>query len=296
VTIFFDRLCSRLRNPINISIRLGSWLLCVLVLACGRQQLDDPSGAGSAGSTGTGGSVGIAGAAGAGSGGITGAAGTAGASGSGGTTTASGAGKFFDVCLVQADCYTGLSCICGICSTPCDPGTCTRLPVGATCPTYLPSTSACLVPTTAICVIECSTDGDCRSLGPTAVCTAGWCRRPLLVTVVDGGVLTCADRAANMEALLDPAIASADRSCMTDADCVLAPTGNECFGGGCGGVPVSMAGAAKIKAELGTLQNQDCDAVLRAGCVGPGLIRCPDGGYATCVAGQCQNNGPVRGP
>jgi hypothetical protein len=34
-----------------------------------------------------------------------------------------------------------------------------------------------------------------------------------LVTIVDGGVLTCADRAAEMKAQLDPIVA--DRACMT---------------------------------------------------------------------------------
>ena len=258
--------------------------LAVGALSCGGQPL--PIGAaGAAGS-----STGSAGATSA-----TGSAGATSVSGSAGATTASGAGKFSDVCLAQSDCSTGLSCICGLCSTPCMPGSCTRLPVVATCPRYLPSTSACLIPT-AICVIECSTDSDCLSLGPTAVCTAGWCRRPSLVTIVDGGVLTCADRASEMKAQLDPIVASADRACITDADCVLAPLVNACYGDGCGGAPVSTAGAATIAAELATIQNQDCDAAFRAGCVGSGVVRCPDYGAATCGAGQCQNNGPVRGP
>jgi hypothetical protein len=61
----------------RVSTRLGSSLLCVLVLGCGRQQLDDPSGAGPAGSTGEGGSAGSAGTD-AGGAGLAGATGTAG--------------------------------------------------------------------------------------------------------------------------------------------------------------------------------------------------------------------------
>jgi hypothetical protein len=287
-------------------LSVGLWLsvVCSLgLLACGSKPLVVSSagtggGNGSAGATGSAGAIGVAGTAGAkGTAGAASEPGTAGATGTGGTTTSSGAGKFSDVCLVQADCSTGLSCICGICSMPCKPESCTRLPVVATCPTALPSTSACVDPT-AICVVECMTDGDCRSigLGPTAVCTVGWCRRPQLVTIEDGGVITCADRMAEMKAQLDPIVASADRACMTDADCVLAPLGNACYGDGCGGVPVSMAGAATIAAELATLQNQSCDAAFRAGCVGAGRTNCPNEGYATCVANQCQNNGPVPAP
>jgi hypothetical protein len=99
-----------------------------------------------------------------------------------------------------------------------------------------------------------------------------------------------------MKAKLDPVVASADRACMTDSDCVLAPLGNACYGDGCSGVAVSVAGAATIAAELTTLQNQGCDAAFRAGCVGPGHVNCPEEGASTCVANQCQNTGPIRGP
>lgn len=144
------------------------------------------------------------------------------------------------------------------------------------------------------CEIECMTDGDCSALGPTGVCTAGSCRRPLLVTVVDGNVLTCADRIAQMRAKLDPVVASADRSCMTNTDCVLAPLGNGCYGDGCSGAAVNVDGAAAIAKELTTL-NQGCDAAFRAGCVGVGHTNCPYEGTSTCVAGQCQNTGPFPG-
>lgn len=169
-----------------------------------------------------------------------------------------------------------------------DANGCSGLAVAAMCPDSIPLTSACVEPpVTAVCVIACSTDGDCGALGPAAVCTVGWCRRPLLVSSVGGSATTCADRAAEMKAMLDPVVARADRSCETSADCVRAPLGNSCFGDGCSGVDVSNAGAATIAAELTTLQSQDCDAAFAAGCVGPGTTNCPEEGVPACVAGQC---------
>ena len=101
---------------------------------------------------------------------------------------------------------------------------------------------------------------------------------------------------AEMKAQLDPIVASADRACMTDADCVTAYLGNACFGDGCSGVAVSVAGAATIAAELTTLQNQGCDAAFRAGCLGSGLVNCPADNNPACVANVCQEVGPIPGP
>jgi hypothetical protein len=314
------------------SVGLLLSVVCSLtMLACGRQQLDDPGGIGSAnakgstgsagalGGTGTAGATNASGAAGAtivtgsagattvtgsagatnatGAAGATNATGSAGATGSGGTTMVSGRGKLFDVCLVQSDCSAGLECYCGICTTPCMPGGCTGLPIVATCPDTVPWTSACTgLPLQSECAIECLADSDCRELGPTGVCTAGWCRRPLLVSIVNGSVVTCADRTADMKAQLDPIVASADRVCMTDADCVQAPLWNACYGDGCGGAAVNASGASAIAAELTTLQNQGCDAAFRAGCVGVGTSRCPEEGGPACVANECKIVGPIRGP
>jgi hypothetical protein len=304
------------------AIGLSLAVVCSLTtFVCGRQQLDEAGGTASAGATGSAagsrgvtGSVGATGSTGAtgatGSAGVTGAAGATGATGVGttgsaGATGAAGTmtksahgGKLFDVCVGVSGCSPGLECFCGICTKPCmAPSSCVGLAHGATCPTTTPWTSACTAPPLlAECVIECSTDGDCGALGPTAVCTRGWCRRPLLVTVTGGAVLTCADREAAMKARLDPVVASADRSCMTDADCIRASLVNSCYGSGCTGVSVSAAGAATIAAELTALQNQDCDAAFRAGCVGEGNTRCPEQGFPACVAGSCQEVPPIRGP
>jgi hypothetical protein len=136
------------------------------------------------------------------------------------------------------------------------------------------------------------TDSDCSALGPTGVCTAGLCRRPLLVTTTDGRVLTCADRTAEMKAKLEPVVASADRSCMTDADCVQATLWNSCYGTGCNWVAVSSSGAASIAAELATLQSEDCDAAFRAGCAAARGFSCPTGSPIACISGVCQGGDP----
>ena len=254
-------------HRVHVSSALWMSLVSSLaVLACGREPLDlAPTG----------------------SGGGTGSAGTTGAGGT--AMMVSPGGKPFDVCVGGTGCSSGLECYCGICTRPCMQGGCAALMRGGSCTGGIPWTSACEADSfESVCAINCSTDGDCAALGSTAVCTAGWCRRPLLVSTADGHVLSCADRAASMKARLDPVVANADRSCVTDADCVLAFLGNSCYGDGCDNAAVSATGAAAIKAELTTL-NQECDAAFRAGCVGAGTVNCPSEAPATCVAGACQN-------
>jgi hypothetical protein len=289
---------------------VGLWLSVgfVAALACASPKpltVDGGSSSGGAtGSAGTPGVTGIAGATGSagttyvtGTAGATNVTGTAGATGAGGMTTTSAGGKLFDVCLDASGCSGGLlQCYCGICTTPCMTDSwCAGFPASAaassTCPDTIPWTSACIgSPLQSMCAIECMIDSDCLALGPTGVCSAGWCRRPLLVTVADGAVVTCTDRAAEMKAKLDPVVASADRACMNNADCVLAPLGNACYGDGCSSVAVTTEGAATIEAELKILQDQHCDAAFRAGCVGPGHVNCPGEGPPVCVNNQCQPN------
>ena len=285
---------------------VGLWLSVVCsmtALACASPKpLTVDGGYSPGGATGSAGAVGGTGTAGvSGSAGATNVTGSAGAAVSGGTmTTTSVGGKLFDVCVDASDCSDGLEeCYCGICATSCMTDSwCEGFPASgaasSTCATTIPWTSACkAAPLESVCAILCTTDGDCSALGPTGVCTAGWCRRPLLVTVADGRVVTCADRAAEMKAQLDPIVAGADRACMTDTDCVRAYLGNSCFGDGCSGVAVSMTGSASITAELETLQNQDCDAAFKAGCVGVGTTNCPSEGIPACVANQCQISEPL---
>ena len=147
------------------------------------------------------------------------------------------------------------------------------------------------------CVIECTIDGDCSVLGSTAVCSAGWCRRPSIVTKSDGAVVTCDDRAAATKAVLDPIVASADRSCNVDRDCTLVSLSNDCYGTPCQKVYVSQSGGAAISAELTTLENQQCDTAFKAGCVGAGEVNCPNEPDPACVNGECTSSfGTTTGP
>jgi hypothetical protein len=106
----------------------------------------------------------------------------------------------------------------------------------------------------------------------------------------NGAIVSCADRAAAMKAAIDPFVATADRSCKTDADCAQAYIGNACFGDGCSGVSVSEASAMALTAQLLKLQDQNCDAAFKAGCVGRSVSRCPPQGFPVCVAGLCQDS------
>jgi hypothetical protein len=142
-----------------------------------------------------------------------------------------------------------------------------------------------------VCAIECSADADCSALGATAICTAGWCRRPLQGGEADGAVLDCNERAVAANSRLDPVAASADRACSADADCERVTLSNVCLGDGCTGAYVSHAGATTIRAELTAIETDDCPGALRAGCVGPGPRSCPAQFPATCVGGRCQEQG-----
>jgi hypothetical protein len=214
-----------------------------------------------------------------------------GAGGSGAELT--GRGKLFDVCSEDTDCSAGLSCTCGICTKPCTASNECAAP--ATCPALSPIMYDCQNLSTAGCLIRCTADADCKTVGPTALCTGGLCRRPTLITIVDGGVLTCAERTAQISsevrATLTPVIANADRSCTVDADCTRVGTGTSCYLGGCGGVDVSMSGAAAIASTLKAIEKQYCGAFWEAGCAfSGGIIHCPAEGFPTCVAGQCQDS------
>jgi hypothetical protein len=202
-------------------------------------------------------------------------------------------GQAFDVCAAASDCSAGLGCICGICTKPCTASNECAAP--ATCPALTPDKYDCQDRSKDACLITCSNDTDCKTLGSTAVCTGGLCRRPTLVTVVDGGVLTCAERTAQIssevQATLSPVIANADRTCKVDADCTQVGIGASCYLGGCGGVDVSSVGSASIMDALKAIEIQDCRAFVAAGCAfSGGIINCPAEGFPTCVSGRCQDS------
>jgi len=83
-----------------------------------------------------------------------------------------------------------LSCVCGVCSTPCDDvAECTELdPIAECVPSATrPSDSACATPPDAICDVTCESDADCDSLATASLCTQGFCRENSGVTSGSGG-------------------------------------------------------------------------------------------------------------
>jgi hypothetical protein len=197
------------------------------------------------------------------------------------------------VCLNDADCANGLVCFCGLCSTPCTDSTeCTRFSDKATCPGGFEVTSACVTPASRFpkpaCAVVCERDVDCTSLGATAVCTGGFCKVPALVTRKDGGIVTCAERTAAMTPAIVNTFARADRSCNADSDCTTAPFGNDCYGNGCTEVPISKSAEASVTSELSSTASLYCHDFFEAGCVGPGLVNCPEELFPSCIDGLCQ--------
>jgi hypothetical protein len=93
---------------------------------------------------------------------------------------------------------------------------------------------------------------------------------------------SCSDRVNDSSALLVEAIAKADNSCSTDADCVFAPAPSECFAG-CRDVAVSKTGQAAVQDALTSVC---AEAVAAPGC----SVLTNDCGHRTtptCKQGHC---------
>jgi hypothetical protein len=108
------------------------------------------------------------------------------------------------------------------------------------------------------------------------------------VSVVDGAVVTCDDRRAALSAMVEPVIAAADRSCLSDSDCDNVGDGTGCSGNGCPLNYVSKKAANEIRALLKRLGDQYCPDAYRAGCDGEGEHGCPLIVFPACVNGMCQ--------
>ena len=95
-------------------------------------------------------------------------------------------------CDSEADCADGLGCACGVCTAPCDaPGTpCTGETSDALCVLVesTPTGIACeSVSVEAICLPECSADGDCPGAEGAQACEEGWCVPRAVAEPVDAG-------------------------------------------------------------------------------------------------------------
>ncbi len=75
-------------------------------------------------------------------------------------------------CVDDAECDSGLTCMCGQCTTACtESAACTDL--GGRC--VLPE-STCGVPMSGMCVAECGSNAQCEAIHPDLRCVSGTCR------------------------------------------------------------------------------------------------------------------------
>ena len=95
------------------------------------------------------------------------------------------------------------------------------------------------------------------------------------------GDAACTDRARAAEEQVERAVQQVDRTCTTAADCQVASVMTECSLR-CS-IGVSQAGAAKLDAIIGSIDEQVCGE----GCPSPAIISCPPAKPVECIDGQC---------
>ena len=79
---------------------------------------------------------------------------------------------WLEPCESDSQCDEGLSCVCGVCTEPCDDDDACSGLAGASC--ALANTCAGPRDETS-CVVECRNDGDCSDLGSSFLCDGGQC-------------------------------------------------------------------------------------------------------------------------
>lgn len=88
-----------------------------------------------------------------------------------GETTAGGDSETHFLATCTDKCGGGLSCICGVCTKPCDDANaCGGLSEQATCE------ASCSGDARSVCDVGCERDAECSSLGASFSCVAGHCR------------------------------------------------------------------------------------------------------------------------
>jgi hypothetical protein len=121
----------------------------------------------------------------------------------------------------------------------------------------------------------CELKGLFCPVSPTPLCSQRRC-------VSD---LSCEERTAEASARLDQAVAQADKSCTTNADCTLAEANLNCFAG-CAGIAVSVTGAGQVQDAGRAIDAAVCARFVGMSCM---LTQppCTPPPTATCVRGQC---------
>ena len=194
--------------------------------------------------------------------------------------------NWFATCASSADCAGGLECWCGLCTTACATG-CSSAGSAATCSE---PPAACTDPSKkSACAVGCTNDADCASLGASAACGDGVCRKGTTTTKTDGGTKSCSDLSSQAFAKVQTLDDGADQSCKTTADCIAAP--DVSCGGGCGHGTTSKAGAAAIASGLASIEKTYCEPFAKQGCMTIALP-CAFPGNPTCIAGKCQDAPP----
>lgn len=202
----------------------------------------------------------------------------------GGQAVDSGSSESHFLSPCEASCATGLSCICGICTKPCETAAdCTSLSGRATCT----ASTGCDSSQPSICDAVCQSAADCSALGAGYDCVNGRCREAL-IRDADAGTLSCGEREQLASEHVANALASADLTCAVDADCETISIDSLCHAA-CGAL-VSTNGAKDVQSTIDALNAGLCATFAEDGCV---LIIPPCVvvlGQPVCLNGKCADS------
>lgn len=94
------------------------------------------------------------------------------------SNSSSGAGESQYLKACDALCGTGLSCVCGVCTTTCDGSDDCRGRHAASSCVANGAASCGATGEPSVCDFDCTSDGQCESLGDGFECIGGFCRGP----------------------------------------------------------------------------------------------------------------------
>lgn len=173
----------------------------------------------------------------------------------------------------SASCPGDLSCVCGVCTLPCDADQqCASLSQETVCAELPTSCGQAMGEAVSSCDAECMSDRDCESISTDHRCEVGVCRAPALTGSVINDVQT-QDAAADMmsvDVAPDVSIDACDPQVSCAGACVDLNTDEENCGGcgmACAGDQVCLSGACAVAGAC--MSDVDC------------------GSLQTCLRGEC---------